>query len=85
MIFVGVTLCRKCDKGDAVLASSLFTCAHIHLESIEGFAGKTVAGTSLIVVVDDIDLPATSKTMILLPDLTASLKEPVPLSLRFVT
>ena len=29
--------------------------------------------------------PATSKTMILLPDLTASLKEPVPLSLRFVT
>ena len=59
MIFVGVALCRKCDKGDTVLASSLFTCAHIHLESIEGFAGKAMAGTSLIVVVDDIDLPAT--------------------------
>lgn len=29
--------------------------------------------------------PATSKTMILLPVLTASLKEPVPLSLRLVT
>ena len=29
--------------------------------------------------------PATSKTMILLLDFTASLKEPVPLSLRLVT
>lgn len=29
--------------------------------------------------------PATSKTMILFPVLTASLKEPVPLSLRLVT
>ena len=59
MVFVGVALCRKCDKGDTVLASSLFTCAHIYFESIEGFAGKAMAGTSLIVVVDDINLSAT--------------------------
>ena len=59
MIFVGVALCRKCDKGDTVLASSLFTCAHIHLESIEGFAGKAMAWSCLVVVVNDIDLSAT--------------------------
>ena len=59
MIFVGVALCRKCDKCDTVLASSLFTCAHIHLESIQGCTFQTMAGTSLVVVVDDIDLSAT--------------------------
>ena len=59
MVFVGVALCRKCDNGDTVLVSSLFTCAHIYFESIEGFAGKAMAGSSLIVVVDNIDLSAT--------------------------
>ena len=59
MVLVGVALCRKCDKGDTVLASSLFTCAHIHLESIQSCTFQTMAGTSLIVVVDNIDLSAT--------------------------
>ena len=59
MVFVGVTTVRKCDKGDTVLASSFFTCAHIHLESIESCTFQTMAGSSLIVVVDDIDLSTT--------------------------
>ena len=59
MIFVGVTTVRKCDKGDTVLATSLLSCAHIHLESIESCTFQTMAGSSLIVVVDDIDLSAT--------------------------
>lgn len=59
MVFVGVALCRKCDKGDTVLASSLFTCAHIYFESIESCTFQTMAGTSLVVVVDNIDLSAT--------------------------
>ena len=63
MIFVGVALCRKCDKGDTVLASSLFTCAHIYLESIESCTFQTMAGTCLVVVVDDIDLSTTRTTI----------------------
>ena len=59
MILVGVTTVRKCDKGDTVLASSLFTCAHIHLESIQSRTFQTMAGTCLVVVVDDIDLSTT--------------------------
>ena len=59
MILVGVVFCGKRDKGDAVLIASLFTCAHIHFESIESCTFQTMAGTSLVVVVDDIDLSAT--------------------------
>lgn len=63
MVFVSVVFSRKCDKGDTVLASSLFTCAHIYFESIQSCTFQTMAGTSLIVVVDDIDLSATRTTI----------------------
>ena len=59
MIFVGVVFGRKCNQCDTVLASSLFTCAHIYFESILGRTFESHAGSSLIVVVDNIDLSAT--------------------------
>lgn len=59
MILVGITLCRKCDKGDTVLISPYASCAYIYFESIQSFTFQTMAGTSLVVVVDDIDLSAT--------------------------
>ncbi|CDA56151.1 unknown [Prevotella sp. CAG:604] len=59
MFFVGVALCRKCDKGDTVLVSPYASCAYIYFESIQSCTFQTMAGTSLVVVVDDIDLSAT--------------------------